>query len=137
MSRRWSSPKARRLPRRPRDASRRLRASALGAAAADPSRARDRLSARYAIALGARLVGEVGALVRRSEETRTHPSTLAIDVEIRFASPGDRARFAQELTAAVTTLAARYHDEAAPEGRAHRLVVAAHPIPEPDRQEAP
>jgi DNA-binding transcriptional ArsR family regulator len=115
--------------------------SALGAAAADPSRARDRLSARYAIALGARLVGEIGTLVRRSEETRTHPSTLAIDAEIRFAAPSDRARFAQELTEAITALAARYHDAVAPEGRVHRLVVAAHPIPEPSEpfepQEAP
>jgi hypothetical protein len=104
--------------------------SALGAAATDPSRARDRLSARYAIALGARLVGEIGALLRRSEETRTQPTTLAIDAEIRFASPDDRARFAQELTEAVTSLVGRYHDEAAPEGRAHRLLVAVHEVPE-------
>jgi DNA-binding transcriptional ArsR family regulator len=109
--------------------------AALGAAATDPARARDRLSARYAIALGARLVGEIGALLRRSEEAQTRPSTLAIDAEIRFASPSDRAGFAHELAEAVTALVARYHDEAAPGGRAHRLVVAAHPIPEPE--EAP
>jgi hypothetical protein len=34
-----------------------------------------------------------------------------------------------ELTDAVTTLAAKYHDERAPRGRWHRLVVAAHPVP--------
>jgi DNA-binding transcriptional ArsR family regulator len=109
--------------------------AALGAAASDPARAHDRLSARYAIALAARIVGEVAELVRRADATSTHPATLAIDAEIRFASPADRARFAEELTAAVTGIVARYHDEAAPVGRPHRLVVAAHPIPEPKEAE--
>jgi hypothetical protein len=43
------------------------------------------------------------------------------------------AAFAAELTTAVTTLAARYHDEAAPGGRPHRLVVVAHPLPHESR----
>jgi hypothetical protein len=32
----------------------------------------------------------------------------------------------------VTALVSRYHDESAPEGRPHRLVVAAHPLPKED-----
>ena len=52
--------------------------------------------------------------------------TLAIDTEIRFRSAEDRAAFADELTAAVLDLAARYHHD---DGRPHRLVVAAHPTP--------
>ncbi len=47
-----------------------------------------------------------------------------IDTEIRFRSAADRAAFADELTAAVLDLAARYHHD---DGRPHRLVVAAHP----------
>src|SRR5476649_691275 len=39
---------------------------ALGPVAADPSREVDRLSASYLIALGARMVREVGGLVRRA-----------------------------------------------------------------------
>jgi DNA-binding transcriptional ArsR family regulator len=42
---------------------------ALGPAAADPSREIDRLSASYLIALGARVVREVGDLVRRAKDT--------------------------------------------------------------------
>ena len=110
--------------------------TALGAAASDPARARDRLSARYLLALAARIIGEVGELLHHADAARTQPATLAIDTEIRFATPGDRTRFAEELTAAVTALAARYHDGAAPGGRPHRLVVAAHPIPAPDQEEA-
>lgn len=109
---------------------------ALGPAAADPERRADRLSASYLIALAARIVREVGSLVRRSEEADRRLATLSIDTEIRFASPADRAAFTRELTQAVTALAARYHDAAAPGGRPHRLVVVAHPLPiEPQPQE--
>lgn len=38
-----------------------------------------------------------------------------------------RAAFADDLTAAVLDLAARHHHDG---GRPHRLVIAAHPVPE-------
>ncbi|MEN3362093.1 MAG: hypothetical protein V7637_6075 [Mycobacteriales bacterium] len=104
---------------------------ALGRSGADPART-DRLSTRYLIAVAARLVAEVGLLARRAEAAGRPLATLTLDAEIRFASAADRAAFTAELTDAVTSLAARYHDEAAPGGRAHRLVVAAHPLPGPD-----
>src|SRR5262245_50126895 len=62
----------------------------LGDAASDPARASDRLSARYLIALAARVVREVGELLRGSKEQRKHLATLALDTEIRFRSPADR-----------------------------------------------
>jgi DNA-binding transcriptional ArsR family regulator len=102
---------------------------ALGEAANDPARASDRLSARYLIALAARIVREVGALTRRADKQGKRLATLALDTEIRFRSAADRAAFTDDLTAAVTTLVSRYHDESAPGGRRHRLVVAAHPLP--------
>jgi DNA-binding transcriptional ArsR family regulator len=101
--------------------------SALGPVAADPGRTADQLSARYLIALAARIIREVGALVRRSTELDKRLPTLAIDAEIRFRSAADRAAFSRDLAQAVTALAARYHDAAAPGGRTHRLVVVAHP----------
>ena len=101
--------------------------AALGESAADPDEAPDRLSARYLIALAARVVREVGELVRREGPV----ATLGIDTEIGFESAEARARFADELTAAVTQLAAKYHHDG---GRPHRLVVAAHPIPKEDDQ---
>jgi DNA-binding transcriptional ArsR family regulator len=109
---------------------------ALGRSGADPART-DRLSTRYLIAVAARLVGEVGLLARRAEAAGRPLATLTLDAEIRFASAADRAAFTAELTDAVTSLAARYHDEAAPGGRTHRLVVAAHPLPGPDPGTAP
>jgi predicted ArsR family transcriptional regulator len=102
--------------------------SALGENATDPART-DRLSTRYLIAVAARMVGEVADLARRADAARKPLATLAIDTEIRFASAADRAAFTDELTNAVTALAAKYHDEHADRGRWHRVVVAAHPSP--------
>jgi DNA-binding transcriptional ArsR family regulator len=104
--------------------------SALGPIAADPNRDVDRLSASYLIALGARVVREVADLVRRAHKTGKRLATLAVDTEVRFRSPADRAAFTAELAEAITKLVAKYHDESAPGGRAHRLVVVAHPVPQ-------
>jgi DNA-binding transcriptional ArsR family regulator len=109
---------------------------ALREAAPDPARAQDRLSARYLIALAARIVREVAGLARRAERTGKRLPVLALDTEIRFRSAAERAAFTDELTGAVTALVSRYHDGAAPGGRGHRLLVAAHPLPQtPDSKE--
>jgi DNA-binding transcriptional ArsR family regulator len=108
---------------------------ALGPAAADPARSADHLSAGYLIALAARAVREVGELLRRARAAGKQLATLSIETEIRFRSAAERAAFTADLTEAVTTLAARYHDEAAPGGRAHRLVVLAHPLPHAPQEE--
>src|SRR5262245_48755374 len=103
--------------------------SALGPVAADPARGMDRLSASYLVALAARVVREVGQLLRKSEELSKRFATLSIDTEVRFRSAEDRAAFSGELTAAVAALSSRYHDESAPGGRRHRLMVGAYPAP--------
>ena len=104
--------------------------SALGPVAADPSRQTDRLSASYLIALAARVVREVGQLLRRSQELDKRLATLSIDTEVRFRSAAERAAFSHELTASVAALVSRYHDEAAPGGRRHRLLIGAYPTPD-------
>ena len=104
--------------------------SALGPVAVDPNREVDRLSASYLVALGARVVREVGDLVRRAHEARKRLATLAVDTEVRFRSATDRAAFSNELTEAIAKLVSKYHDESAPGGRAHRLVVVAHAVPQ-------
>ena len=103
--------------------------AAMGAAAVDPGRVRDRLSAAFAIALAARAVRELGALVRGATAARRRLPTLAIETDIRFRSADDRAAFAADLATAVTALAARYHDDGAPGGRWYRLVALSHPRP--------
>ena len=102
---------------------------ALGPVAADPARSKDRLSASYLVAVAARAVREVGALIRRATETRKRLATLSIDTTIRFRSAEERAAFTRELTESIAQLGARYHDESAPGGRPHRLLVLAHPAP--------
>jgi hypothetical protein len=67
--------------------------------------------------------------VRRAREIDKRLATLSIDTAITFKSPADRAAFTRELTDAVTTLVGRYHDAATPGGRAHRVVIVAHPLP--------
>jgi DNA-binding transcriptional ArsR family regulator len=111
--------------------------SALAAVQPDPARSPDRLSARWLLALSARLVKEVGVLITGAARAGKPVATFALDGTVRFASAGDRAAFAQELTAAVTALVSRYHDENATDGREHRVIVAIHPSPRPTGAENP
>ncbi|HEX2131677.1 MAG TPA: helix-turn-helix domain-containing protein [Actinophytocola sp.] len=98
---------------------------ALAAVAPDPDRAPDRLSARWLLALGSRLVRDVGALLTGAGKAKKRVATFALDGEIRFASPAERAAFAEELGQAVTALVGKYHS--AEGGRPHRILVAVHP----------
>ncbi|MCC5786155.1 MAG: helix-turn-helix transcriptional regulator [Phycisphaerales bacterium] len=104
---------------------------AMGPAAVDPERALDRLSASYLIALAARAVREIAGLIRGADKAGKHLATLSVDTVIRFRSAKDRAAFSNELAEAVKQLASKYHDESAPGGRPHRLVILAHPLPDP------
>jgi DNA-binding transcriptional ArsR family regulator len=101
--------------------------TALASVAPDPGRSPDQLSASWLLAVAARLVRDVGALITGAAKARKRVATFAIDGEVRFASAADRAAFAQELSGAVTALVSKYHDESAEKGRDHRIVVALHP----------
>ncbi|MCU1644244.1 MAG: transcriptional regulator [Nocardia sp.] len=103
--------------------------SALGAISPDPSRSPDQLSAYWLLALGSRLLQEVGALLGGAQRAKQRVATFGIDAQVRFASAADRAAFTEELAQAVTTLVGRYHDESAEGGRNHRVVVGLHQIP--------
>jgi DNA-binding transcriptional ArsR family regulator len=108
---------------------------ALSPLAPDPARSPDRLSARWLLAVAAKLVRDVGALVTGGAKAGKRVATFALDGEVRFASAADRAAFVEELTAAVTALVSKYHDEQAPGGRDHRVVVAVHPSVKPEGTE--
>lgn len=103
--------------------------SVLAAVSPDPARSPDQLSARWLLALGSRLVQEVGALLTGASRARRRVASFGIDAQVRFASAADRAAFAEELAQSVATLVSRYHDESAPGGRSHRVVVGLHQIP--------
>jgi DNA-binding transcriptional ArsR family regulator len=101
--------------------------AALAAVQPDPGRSPDRLSARWLLALAARLVRDVGSLLAGATRAGKRVATFAIDAEVRFASAADRAAFAEELAGSVTALVSKYHDAGAAGGRLHRIVVAVHP----------
>ena len=110
---------------------------ALGPVGGGAKREVDKLSANYLVALGARMVREVGALVRRAKLEDKRLATLSLDTQVRFRSPKERAAFTEELSGAITALVSKYHDDSAPGGRAHRVVVVAHPVPQPDDAKDP
>ncbi|MGW7351672.1 ArsR/SmtB family transcription factor [Streptomyces sp. NPDC054784] len=93
----------------------------------DPARGRDQLSARWLLALAARLVRDVGTLVTRAARARKPVATFALDGEVRFASAAERAAFVRELAEATRELVEKYHDGDTAGGRAHRIVLAVHP----------
>jgi len=108
---------------------------ALAAVQPDPDRAPDRLSARWLLALAARMVREIGVLLVGASKAGKRVATFALDAKIRFGSAADRAAFAEELTDAVAALVAKYHDEAAEGGREHRVIVAVHPSVPKEKKE--
>jgi DNA-binding transcriptional ArsR family regulator len=101
--------------------------AALAAVQPDPARAPDQLSARWLLAVAARLVRDVGALITGAARVRKKVATFALEGRLRFATAADRAAFAEELSNALAALVAKYHDEAAERGRDHRVIVAVHP----------
>jgi DNA-binding transcriptional ArsR family regulator len=110
---------------------------ALGPLGADPEQEVDRLSAGYLIALAARIIRELSALICGAREAKKYLATLSVDTVIRFRSAPDRAAFTAELTQSINQLVAKYHDEAAVGGRAHRLLLFAHPLPAPNVETPP
>ncbi|USX49756.1 helix-turn-helix domain-containing protein [Lentzea sp. HUAS12] len=109
--------------------------TALAAVQPDPARSPDRLSARWLLAVSARLVRDVGTLITGATRAKKRLATFALDGEVRFASAADRAAFAEELAGFMTQLVAKYHDEQAEGGRPHRVVVALHPSVNTSKEE--
>ena len=61
--------------------------AALAAVAPNPARSPDRLSARWLLALAARLVRETGALINGAARANKPLATFGLDAEVRFAKP--------------------------------------------------
>ena len=104
-------------------------AEALGSLTEGAAEATDRFSAAYVIAVAGRTLREVARLRQAADDANKRLATLTLETEIRFATAGDRAAFAEDLANAVARLTAKYHDESAARGRVHRLVSFAYPKP--------
>jgi len=100
---------------------------ALGAIGSDAAASADRFSTAYLMTAAANTLRDVAALDARGKEEGKRVATLTIEADIRFASAASRAAFADELAHAVSTLAAKYHDDHAANGRRFHLLTAIHP----------
>src|SRR3954451_18065008 len=109
----------------------------LGGVAIDPRTVADAFSSTYLSAVAGRALNDLAALGRAAAARGKRVPTLTLETDVRFATPDDQRRFADELTTALSTLAAKYHHPDAPQGRTFRVFACGYPAvpsraPEPD-----
>jgi DNA-binding transcriptional ArsR family regulator len=96
----------------------------------------ERFGAAHLIRLGALLQEELAVWLEPGVLRRKGPSTLSLDVEIRFETEGQRAAFADELRKAVAGVVGAYsapaldHEGRPQAGQPYRLVVGCYPVPD-------
>lgn len=100
----------------------------LGELETDAESLQDRFSSSYLLVLAAAVVRDVARLREHADAAEKKLATLALQVDVAFESPAQRAAFAEELASAVARLAMKYqsNDEHA---RPHRFVIGGYPIP--------
>jgi DNA-binding transcriptional ArsR family regulator len=99
----------------------------LGGVAVDPRTVADAFSSAYLSAVAGRALNDLAALGRAAAARGKRVPTLTLETTVRFATPADQRRFADELTAALAGLAAKYHDPKAPQGRTFRVFACGYP----------
>lgn len=99
----------------------------LGGVAVDARTVADAFSSAYLSAVAGRALNDLAALGRAAAARGKRVPTLTLETEVRFATPADQRRFADELTTALTTLAARYHNPDAALGRTFRVFACGYP----------
>jgi DNA-binding transcriptional ArsR family regulator len=99
----------------------------LGGVAVDTRAVADAFSSAYLSAVAGRALNDLAALGRAAAARGKRVPTLTLETVVRFATPGDQRRFADDLTAALTTLAAKYHQPDAPLGRTFRVFACGYP----------
>ena len=108
---------------------------ALGGVAVDTRTIADAFSSTYLSAVAARALNDLSALERAAAARGKRVPTLTVETDVRFATPADQRRFADELTTALSTLAARYHDPGATQGRTFRVFACGYPAVPPSAAE--
>ena len=99
----------------------------LGGVAVDTQTVADVFSSAYLSAVAGRALNDLAALGRAAAVRGKRVPTITLETAVRFATPGDQRRFADELTAALTTLAARFHQPDAVQGRTFRVFACGYP----------
>jgi hypothetical protein len=98
---------------------------ALGEIGSDPAKIESRFSIEFLIALGARMVGELGDLAERARSGDSQVSTLSVETVIGLGSAAERERFAQDLTAEIAKVVERHHREGSG-AEPFRMLIAIH-----------
>ena len=99
----------------------------LGGVSVDSRTVADAFSSAYLSAVAGRALNDLAALGRAAAERGKRVPTLTLETDVRFATPADQRRFADELTTALATLAAKYHQPNAPQGRTFRVFACGYP----------
>jgi DNA-binding transcriptional ArsR family regulator len=96
-----------------------------------PAERGDRFSVTYLLTLAARMQQEAGRAFRAARHEGKRVPVLALDTEFCFASPQQRAAFAEALTQAITHVVAQHTTPAskgAGAGRTYRLALGCYPL---------
>ncbi len=114
-----------------------LGSDVLGPMCAEAPASGDKMSAAYLIALAAQMQRETGHAWCDAHAAGKRLPVLSIDTTLRFESMEHRARFADALARAVTTVVVEYTAPVATPmrpltARPFRLVVGCYPIPKKD-----
>lgn len=99
----------------------------LGGVAVDSRTVADAFSSAYLSAVAGRALNDLAALNRAAAARGKRVPTLTLETDIRFVTPADQRRFADELTTALAALAARYHHPDAAVGRTFRVFACGYP----------
>jgi predicted ArsR family transcriptional regulator len=99
----------------------------LGGVAVDPRTVGDAFSSAYLSAVAGRALNDLASLSRAAATRGKRVPTITLETRVRFATPADQQRFANELTKALTRLAARYHQPDAVSGRTFRVFACGYP----------
>src|SRR5262245_58094508 len=81
----------------------------LGGVAVDTRAVGDAFSSAYLSAVAGRALNDLAALGKAAKARGKRVPTLTLETDVRFATPADQQRFAEELTTGFTKLAAKYH----------------------------
>ena len=104
----------------------------LGGVAVDARSVADAFSSAYLSAVAGRALNDLAALGRAAAARGKRIPTLTLETDVRFATPADQRRFADELTTTLAALAAKYHHPDAPQGRTFRVFACGYPaVPAP------
>jgi len=104
----------------------------LGGVAVDSRTVADAFSSAYLSAVAGRALNDLAALGRAAAVRGKRVPTLTLETHVRFVTPADQRRFADELTTTFATLAAKYHHPDAPQGRTFRVFACGYPaVPSP------